>query len=134
MRTRSCAAALALFALVGCGDSLGRVKGRVVQNGQPMQVEGQAALMFYLLGPDGKPDPEKSYPVPLNPDGTFELLASGGRVPAGNYLLTVEVNAKPGNAGIAKYKGRYTLPNSGLRAEVKSGSNDLVVDLEKPTG
>jgi hypothetical protein len=114
--------------LSGCGSSQGRVKGQVVENGQPVSIDGQAALMFYLLGDDGKPNPAKSYPIPLNPDGSFELVASGGELPPGKYMVTFDIN--PMSAGsLARFKGRFPYPDSPLRQEVKPGTNTVTVDL-----
>jgi len=131
MRNIIVCAAVAAF-LVGCGNGQGRVKGQVVENGQPVPIDGQAALMFYLLGPDGKPDPAKSYPIPLNKDGSFELVASGGELPPGKYLVSMEVNAPKAAEGLGRFKGRFPYPDSPLRIEVKPGSNDVKVDLSQP--
>ena len=121
---------------VGCGPAQGRIKGRVVENGEPIvapgqAADGQAALMFYLIGADGKPNPSKAYPIPLSPDGTFELVASGGAVPPGIYLVTFEVNAPKSAKGIGRFKGRYSYPDSTLRHEVKAGANEVTIDLAK---
>src|SRR5947209_1386810 len=121
--------ALLAACTLGCGGGKGRVKGRVVENGSPVTVEGQAAVMFYLIGEDGKPDPTRGYPVPLNEDGSFELVASGGQVPPGNYLITVEVNGPKSATGMGRFKGRFSYPDSPLRQEVKGGRNNLTVDL-----
>jgi hypothetical protein len=120
----SVALSAAVLAL-GCGGGVGRVKGQVVEGGKPLPVEGQVALMFELIGPDGKPDEIKSYPVPLNKDGSFELVASGGTVPPGTYRVTVQVNGRKEASGIARYKGQS------LTQEVKAGSNNLTIDLAK---
>lgn len=116
----------------GCGSSKGRVTGKIVENGNPIKVEGQAAVMFYLIGEDGKPDINKGYPVPLNEDGTFELIASGGQVPPGTYLITVEVNGPKSTTGMGRFKGRFPFPDSPLRQEVKAGRNNVTIDLGQP--
>jgi hypothetical protein len=121
----------------GCGGGPARVKGRVVENGQPVVLEPgeQASVVFY---PDagGKPG-DRAYAAGVNPDGTFELVASGGELPPGSYLVSLEVN--PGNqeakkpksvTGIARFKDRYKL----VKWELKPGTNDLTIDLAKPTG
>ena len=124
-------AALAISA-AGCGSSLGRIKGRLVENGQPVTIDGQAALMFYHLGDDGKPNPSKAFPLPLSKDGSFELVASGGAVPPGNYLVSFDVNAKKSDKGLGRFKDKFTYPTSTLRQEVKAGENDVTIDLAKP--
>src|SRR5690242_18087426 len=112
------------LAAAGCSDSA-RVKGRLVANGQAVEAPVQAALMFYLIGTDGKPDTRHAYPAPLAADGSFELVASGGVVACGTYLITLEVNATQSATGVARYKSRYNYPNSPLRHLIKSGRNDL---------
>ncbi len=127
------AAAVAAAVLAGCGDSAGTLRGRVVENGQPTEIPGQAALMFTLLGPDDKPDASKAYTMNIAKDGTFEMVASAGKLPPGKYMVTVETPAK-GKTGLAKYKEQYRFPNSPLRAEVATGGNELTIDLAKPNG
>src|SRR5436309_9103500 len=102
-----CTVLCAAVSALGCSDSKSRVKGQVVENGKPLPVEGQVALMFDFIGPDGNTDPSQSYPVPLNPDGSFELMASGGKVPPGTYRVTVQVNGPKAASGIARYKGQH---------------------------
>lgn len=118
----------AIGLLAGCGPDQARITGRVVENGQPVEVQGQAALVFY---PDagGKPG-DRAYPAGLNPDGTFELVASGGSLPPGVYLVSLEVNGPKTNAGIGRFKDQYKL----ARWELKPGQNDLTIDLAKPGG
>lgn len=136
MRLRFLAAALAAaFAFsAGCGNPDSRLKGRVVEDGQPVQVAGQAALMFTLLGAGDQPDASKSYTANLNPDGSFEMVASGGRLPPGRYMVTIEMPPAQGKAGLAKYREVYRFPKSSLRADVTVGENDVTVDLAKPAG
>jgi hypothetical protein len=131
---RGLSAALVALAAAGCGGDAGKVKGRVVENGQPLQIPAQAAIMFTLVGPDDKPDPSRSYTMNIGPDGTFELLASGGQLPPGKYMVTVETTAPKAPTGFGKYKETYRYPTSTLRQEVKAGQNEIVIDLAKPNG
>lgn len=124
---------VALLALSGCGDSAGRVRGKVSEGGQPVTIPAQAGVTFYLLGPDGKPDPARSYSTPINPDGSFEVVASGGELPPGNYLVALDLAAvKDTKTGLAKYKTQFVYPNSPLRREVKPGKNEILIDVLKP--
>lgn len=134
MRHLICFAALAgLFVgLAGCGPALGKVKGKVVENGQPVEIDGQAALMFTLLNADGNPDTSKSYSIPLEKDGSFELVVSGGAVPPGKYLVSFTVNAPKSDKGLGRFRDRFPYPDSKLRQEVKAGANDVTIDLAKP--
>ena len=120
--------ALGLFLLAGCGASPARVKGQVVANGQPVSFTGlQAAVVFAPVGPDGKPDTGRSQTAVLNPDGSFELLASGGELPAGTYMVGIQVVGKAGE----KFKA-VGPTNSPIRRELKSGPNDLTIDVARP--
>ena len=130
MRTLSLLLALAAASVLGCGGTTGKVKGRVVEDGKPVTIDGEAALMFFLLDEAGKPDHAKSFPMTLAKDGSFELAASGGELPPGKYLVTMEVNAPKSTKGLGKYKGRFSLHDSPLRQEVKAGRNDLTVELK----
>ena len=118
--------AVALLALVagGCGSGMAKVKGHVLENGQPKSFAGiQAGVMLTLLGPDGKPDPNKSFTAVLGADGSFEVVASGGELPPGMYLVTLNIPGKGGE----KYRA------FSARQELKSGTNDLTIDLAKPS-
>ena len=124
---------VALLALSGCGDSAGRVRGKVSEGGQPVTIPAQAGVTFYLLGPDGKPDPARSYSSTINQDGSFEVVASGGELPPGNYLVAFDLAAvKEAKTGLAKYKTQFVYPNSPLRREVKPGQNEILIDVLKP--
>jgi hypothetical protein len=96
-------------------------------------VAGQAALVFTPTGPDGKAG-ARAYAAGLDPDGSFELVASGGEVPVGAYLVSLEVAGGKGTAaaptGLAKYRGTF----KDVRQELKPGVNDLTFDLAKPGG
>lgn len=121
--------------LAGCGGSdPARVKGRVVDGGQPVVVpqgEAPGAIILSPVGPDGTPDRAKLYTASLAADGAFELIASGGSVPPGNYQLSIEVPVK-GKAG-EKFKP-FSGAQSPIRRELKPGQNDLTLDLANPNG
>ena len=123
---------LCLIAL-GCGSGAARVKGRVVENGTPLQLEPgtQVSLKLSPIGTDDKPDPAKFYTAMLNADGTFEITVSGGELAPGKYQVSLDAFA----AGKMKTKLKpFALTGSKLRTELKAGSNDITVDLAKPEG
>ncbi|MFO0865694.1 MAG: hypothetical protein U0744_13755 [Gemmataceae bacterium] len=128
---RTIVAAMLAIMVVGCGNGQAKVKGKLVESGTPVAIEGQAALLFYLIDASGKPNPSKSYPMPLEKDGSFELTASGGEMPPGTYLVSFEVNAPKSTKGLGQYRGRFVYPDSPLRQEVKAGRNEVVVNLGK---
>jgi len=127
------AAAVAAAFLFGCGETSGRLRGKVVENGQPTGIPAQAALMFTVVDASDKPDAAKSFTATIDKDGTFELVASDGRLPPGKYMVTIETPAG-GTSGLAKYKDKYRYPNSPIRAVIAAGQNDLTIDLAKPNG
>jgi len=110
---------------------MGQVKGRVVDNGEPIAVDGQAALMLYRINDAGQPDEAQSYPIPLEKDGTFELVASGGSVPPGTYLVTLMVHGADPKKGIGRYKNAFPYPDSKLKQTVEPGSNEVTIDLSE---
>lgn len=121
---------LTLFLLLsGCSGNMATVSGRIVDNGQPMKYAAtQAAVQLTLMGANGKPDNSKSFTAVVNPDGTFQVVASGGSVPIGTYQVIMNIRDED-----PKYKP-FTALDSQIRREVKPGHNDLVLDLSKPAG
>ena len=130
--------------LAGCGgSSTGTLKGTVVNGTTPVTSEGQlVSLTFYPLMPDGTPNKENSYTAVLGTDGAFEVVASGGALPTGRYRVVVASAATQatdsGNLTRPAKKGKSdrfadcsTLEVSKLEIEVKSGENQVVIDLAK---
>lgn len=131
---------LLALGLTGCGGGTGKVKGKLVNGGEPVGPPAgeQLMLIFHLLGPDDKPEVGKLYPIGVGPDGSFELVAAGGQLPPGKYMLTLDImplgDSPPGWRSKLPFQGKFTLPDSPLRADVVGGRNSLVVDLAKPAG
>jgi hypothetical protein len=142
------ATGLALAALSGCGSSTGTLKGKVVDNGAPVKPDGLASLSFYPMK-DGTPDANNSFTAVLNGDGTFDVVASGGKLPPGTYRVVVasaggagREGGGPGPEGFPKagkekadrFAPHNTLATSKLSVTVAAGSNDVVIDLSKAGG
>ena len=127
--------ALLLLALVGlaaggCGSTTARVKGRLVTNDQPMTFPAtQVAVVLTPLDAGGNPDPAKAYTAVVNEDGSFEVLASGGELPPGQYQIAIQAMGK-----LKEQFKKLAAPNSPLRRELKPGPNEIVIDVAKPTG
>ena len=123
--------ALVALAAGGCGgEAKAKVKGRLVSNGQPMKFPAtQVAVGFSPIGADGKPDPARSYNTPVNEDGSFELVASGGELPPGTYQVSIQAMGK-----LATEMKAYSGPASAVRRELKAGPNDITIDVTKPDG
>jgi hypothetical protein len=122
--------ALAALASGGCAEAKAKVKGRVVSNGQPMTFPGfQAAVVLAPCGPDDKPDQARAFTCVLGADGTFELVASGGEVPAGRYQVAIQAVGKTSDQ-LKTVAG----PNSPVRRDLRPGPNELVIDVANPSG
>jgi hypothetical protein len=123
------------FASTSCssGDSLHPVRGKVMVKGQPAV---GASLVFHREGATIKDIPSTGT---VGADGTFSL-STGDKTgaPVGKYIVTVVwpepkkltekeimMGGNP-NDGPDRLKGVYDSPQkSSIRAEIKSGDNDL---------
>jgi hypothetical protein len=130
--------ALAGLLAGGCGSSMGKVKGQIVENGKPLSTAtgtdkaGQGdrlAIELTLVGADGKLDTAKSYTAVVNADGSFEVLASKGEVQPGTYAVGIDASGKFKN----QLKG-FAPGVTRVRREIKAGTNDLTIDVTKPEG
>jgi hypothetical protein len=145
-RTVALVALVAGFiALEGCSGKNstlpeGRVKarGRLLKNGLPIQVDtsklppGDPGLqiIFIRLG-TAEAGSESPANVISATEGTFELAGPDGRgIAPGRYRVVV-ILAPVGSDDI--FKGKYDKNKSKLEVEIKGGE-DLVIDLDKPTG
>lgn len=131
MRGALVAAALVGLVSGGCGgEEKAKVKGRLVNDGQPMTFQAfQAAVVFTAVGPDDKPDSAKAFTAVVGEDGTFELVASGGEVPVGRYQLAIQAVGKT-----ATQLQGFAGPSSPIRRDLKPGPNELTIDVAKPAG
>lgn len=128
MRFATLALALAAFVAAGCGAPPAKVKGRLVSNGEPLSVSGQVGVTFTALsGGDAKTAP--SYTAMVNPDGTFDVVVSGGELPPGQYQVSIVAVGKAGD----KFKG-FIGDKSPIRRELKPGPNEVTIDVAKPEG
>jgi hypothetical protein len=126
-------AAAALLFLTGCGAKTSTVSGKVTYQGQP--VTGGSITLLPTGGSTGKPAAAN-----VQPDGTFTMSSgtdAGGATPGQNRVtysapvveLPTGVELQPGQSPPAS-------PFAGLRpttetVEVKSGTNNLVIELTK---
>lgn len=118
--------ALGVLALgvAGCGGPpMGKVKGQIFENGQPKSFPPAShAVEIAAVNASGEADPTKTFTAVVNEDGTFEMLASGGQLPAGTYAFTVR--------GAGTKKG--AAPPKASKREIHSGDNQITLDLAKP--
>ena len=114
----------AVFAILaaGCSPGIGKVKGQIVENGQPKTFPPSThAIEMSMLGANGEPDNMKSFTAVVDTDGSFEVLASGGQVPPGTYRVSVQgPSTKKPTAKVS------------VKREIVVGDNDITIDLAKP--
>lgn len=131
MRRAIVALALVALAAAGCGTAPAKVKGRLVSNGEPVSVSGQVAVTFTALGADGKPT-TTAYHAVVSPDGTFDVVVSGGELPPGQYQVSLVAVGKA--AGQFKSNPGIVGDKSAVRRELKPGPNEITIDVAKPEG
>ena len=129
---------LVLFAAVataGCGDGLAKVSGTVTLDGQPI-VGGSGvhgSVNFYPANGSGVP----AVGI-IDASGRYKLM-SGSRngTEPGAYLVSIAMNiitlpTKPSEMPqptLITPKKYASMSESGLRAEIKAGSNTLDFDM-----
>ena len=132
----SVALTVGLF-LPGCGESgptMGRVSGKVTYNGKPV---AKGTVSFVSTEP-ARPNANS----PIGPDGSYSLQTTNPNDGAvvGDYTVAVsgkDPNAVNNDLPGAPVKVTSDIPakfedpaKSGLKATVKSGSNDIPIDLK----
>jgi len=126
MRFALLSATFLTLVAAGCGAGAGKVKGQIVDNGQPKTFPASSyAVEFTLLDGKGEPDISKSYTAVVETDGSFEVRASGGTLPPGTYQVTIK---SPGKKSMATAS-----PSPAARREIKAGDNVITLDLAKPS-
>jgi hypothetical protein len=129
------------LSLPGCGGGGGnklRVKGRLLDNGQPLKVptegippgdRGIRVTFYPMFEGEETPDPEVAV---VNPDGaTFEVPGKDGKgITPGKYRISIQLGAR----------GRPDLLNDAFGPDTSpiirevTGEDDMVVDIKKPAG
>lgn len=131
MRLMTLALALVALAATGCAAPPAKVKGRLVSNGEPLSVSGQVGITLTLLDAAGKAT-LTSYTSVVNPDGTFDVVVSGGELPPGLYQVSLVAVGKA--AGQFKSNPDIVGDKSPVRRELKPGPNEVTIDVAKPGG
>lgn len=121
----------------GCGEPTARVRGQLYEgDGRKFTLQDgeQGAIMFFALSSDGQLDPLHVYSALLMPDGAFEVQVSDGRIPVGKYRIALDLgftgppDGKKHRRG-DRLAGRFSRDQSPLTVELKSGDNNLSIDL-----
>jgi hypothetical protein len=121
---------LICLAGVGCGNSNFSAKGRVVKGGAPFQPgEGEAVRIFFVpLDPPQGSNYDSYAGEFSNQDGTFQIKGKDGKgLPPGKYRITLQLMKNKEDL----FKGALMGPKSPFTCEVKSASDDVVVDLDE---
>jgi hypothetical protein len=128
---------LVLVVFWGCSrnateDGTVRVRGRVTNAGQPLEVEGtdvglgSVAVGFYPMY-DGEELVELTS-AQANAEGHFELIDG---IPPGTYRITVrQWDPYP---QVDRLKGKFDEKRSKIVRQL-TGEEDLVIDVSKPEG
>src|SRR3954471_12435245 len=95
MKRSGLIAAMAVVLAGGCGPSVAKVKGRLVDNGAPMTFPPTTvAIELSPIGADGKAEGNTVYSAVVQEDGGFEVVASGGTLPPGTYRVGIIATGK----------------------------------------
>jgi len=131
------------FFVIGCSDSSkATLKGQLfTAPGQKLTLaeNEQAFLSFVKLNDAGQLDPNFNFPCMVKPDGEYEMVASGGELPPGQYRVSLEVqitksvNKQGTPKMVDRFNGKLSRDRSNVKVEVKPGANDLPVDLHIDT-
>ncbi len=124
----------------GCGGGGERtvaVRGKVTDNGWPLQVAdrdlglGMVLVQFYGIGDDGQQstDPEEAE---VDAEGNFEVAGrAGSGIPPGKYRIAVR-QWDPYET-VDRLNGRFDEENSQIIREI-TGEEEIVIDVSKREG
>ncbi len=134
MRPLSRGMVLVLIALFVCGcggDGRIKARGRIVKNGQPFHVGEGEGLRIIFSPPEATGTTYESYVAVFdNTDGSFKVAGKDGKgLPPGKYRVALEHLKKKQDL----FKGAYSGKRTPIVREVTSSSNEIVIDLDKPS-
>jgi hypothetical protein len=124
LRTLFLLTCLALFA--GCGDTNSRVKGELIENGQPASFPpgAMAGVVLRPLDAQNRPSETTAYKAVVTPAGSFEWVGGNGELPTGGYQFSLELT------GSIRDKYQHLTPAvSRKRIDLKPGANLLTIDI-----
>jgi hypothetical protein len=129
LRSVFVAALAGLFAL-GCGKAgFYNARGHVLKAGKPFALANGQVLRIFFAPTDTSGTRYDSFAGSFDPDdGSFVVVGKDGQgLPPGNYQVGLQLMEKKEDLLGGKLLG----PKSGITLDVTSGSNDLVIDLDK---
>jgi hypothetical protein len=121
--------ALLLVFLGGCSSGHVKVKGRLLNNGQPYIPREDEFVVMSFAAQEAQEGKESSFVASFNrEDGTFEVTGATGRgLPPGNYRACVQVLKRKKDI----LKGAFNAKNSPFLCTVETGKEDLTFDFAK---
>jgi hypothetical protein len=116
-----------LFAL-GCGGRL-KPKGRMVRGGEPLRTGPGEGMRVVFEPVEVTGSTYDSYPAQFNgDDGTFIVTGKDGNgLPPGKYRVSIQLMRKKEDV----FRGVLLGKKSPFTFDVESGSEELVIDLDK---
>jgi hypothetical protein len=125
--------AVVFLLLTGCGTPRYRIPGRITQGGQPFQHDDDdaVAVTFVPIPPEGEIARDYFYAEVDQKTGTF--WAAGGTkkgIPLGKYRVAIELKRNRKDL----FKGKYGTENSPFVFDIVSGTQEIVIDLDKQPG
>jgi hypothetical protein len=118
--------------VAGCGPSRVKARGRLVKSGQPFLPGDNETVHIAFFPAADDPDPSAhSYVVSFNrADGTFQVVGKDGKgLPPGKYRVAVSLIKDRKD----QLKGAFNVKSSPVLCEVKSASEEIIVDLATPS-
>jgi hypothetical protein len=135
---------IAVTVLAGCGGpgakpigmTGAKVKGRLLDNGQPVKVRAGEDIVVSFSPPDPADVTSTRGAASINPkDGTFAFFgtsSAAGLLSAGKYKVTV--SSIYGNDGVDRYAAAFGHDKTPLQVEVGSEPEQtFVVDIGRKT-
>ena len=135
-RVCACAVLLSLFGCTAKPSDALPVRGKLTNNGEPLQVKGReiglgyVELHFYRINDDGSigKDPADAA---VDESGEFTIRGRDGQgLPPGKYKITVrQLDPAPDTD---KLQGRFNLQNTPIVGQVTG--EEILIDLARPNG
>ena len=143
----ACLTLLCLWMVTGCGgiggEKLVVIRGRVLENGQPIKAGGpyggapSVEVTFYPVDASGNLDSNRqTWSATVEADGTFVVDGIGKGIPAGRYKVGLRGEPPSGQydpraqkaAGGDIFEGRFSLQNTPFIFEFNS-SQEITLEI-----
>ena len=131
----SCPSLLVAFGVVliaGCGEGHMNTKGRIMKGGAAFTVpEDDFVRVTFIPVMENGQNPLTCYIAEYNnKEGTFKVLGPDlTGIPKGKYRITVAHERKKTDL----FKGAYDIGTTPFVFDITSNTQDIVIDLDKPS-